>query len=259
VTSPPYTERRAAPEFIPNAFSYANFQENNAGQFMPTYTAAQCVPPCKTVGFMPQNNAPISVHQNVAAGFFPPANGQGSVPQPNVVYNAGPNAGNVGAERHMPQFAGTQLPYVVSSGPTLTPAQGASRHVISRNLPIFTGKPEEWLSFISNYEQSTERCGFTNEENLIRLQKCLKGSPLEAVRGKLMIPAMVPYAIGTLRMLYGRSEIVHASLQRKLKEEPPIKPNNLESVIRLAKLEKWIQAQMSFIKIMKSKWPRELP
>ncbi|XP_070851599.1 uncharacterized protein [Drosophila suzukii] len=69
---------------------------------------------------------------------------------------------------------------------------------------------------------------------LIRLQKCLKGSALEAVRGKLMIPAMVPYAIGTLRMLYGRSEIVHASLQRKLKEEPPIKPNNLESVIRLA-------------------------
>jgi len=35
-------------------------------------------------------------------------------------------------------------------------------------------------------------------------------------------------------MLYGRSEIVNASLQRKLKEEPPIKPNNLESVIRLA-------------------------
>jgi len=34
--------------------------------------------------------------------------------------------------------------------------------------------------------------------------------------------------------LYGRSEIVHASLQRKLKEKPPIEPNNLESVIRLA-------------------------
>jgi len=34
--TPPYTERRAAPEFIPNAFSYANPQENNAGQFMPT-------------------------------------------------------------------------------------------------------------------------------------------------------------------------------------------------------------------------------
>ncbi|XP_070141602.1 uncharacterized protein [Drosophila kikkawai] len=116
----------------------------------------------------------------------------------------------------------------------LTPTQIAARQVISRELPVFSGKAEEWLLFISNYEQSTERCGFSNEENLIRLQKCLRGSALDAVRGKLIVPAMVPYAIGTLKMLYGRSEIVHASLQRKLKEEPAIKPNNLESVIRLA-------------------------
>ncbi|XP_070067147.1 uncharacterized protein [Drosophila virilis] len=91
-----------------------------------------------------------------------------------------------------------------------------------------------WLIFISNYEQSTERCGFSNEENLIRLQKCLRGQALDAVRGKLMIPATVPYAIGTLRMLYGRSEIVHAALQQKLREEPAIKSDNLNTVIRLA-------------------------
>ncbi|XP_070067253.1 uncharacterized protein [Drosophila virilis] len=117
---------------------------------------------------------------------------------------------------------------------SLTPAQISGRHVISKDLPIFTGKPEEWLIFISNYEQSTERYRFSNEENLIRLQKCLRGQALDAVRGKLMIPATVPYAIGTLRMLYGRSEIVHAALQQKLREEPAIKSDNLNTVIRLA-------------------------
>ncbi|XP_070067242.1 uncharacterized protein [Drosophila virilis] len=95
-------------------------------------------------------------------------------------------------------------------------------------------KPEEWFIFISNYEQSTERCGFSNEENLIRLQKYLRGQPLDAVRGKLLIPATVPYVIGTLRMLYSRSEIVHAALQQKLREEPTIKSDNLNTVIRLA-------------------------
>ncbi|XP_070066913.1 uncharacterized protein [Drosophila virilis] len=79
-----------------------------------------------------------------------------------------------------------------------------------------------------------QRCGFSNEENLIRLQKCLRGQALDAVRGKLMIPATVPYAIGTLRMLYGRSEIVHAALQHVLREEPAIKSDNLNTVIRLA-------------------------
>ncbi|XP_051864278.1 uncharacterized protein LOC127566291 [Drosophila albomicans] len=116
----------------------------------------------------------------------------------------------------------------------LTAAQISARHIISRDLPTFTGKPDEWLLFISNYEQSTERCGFSNEENLIRLQKCLKGQALEAVRGKLMVPDTVPYAIGTLRMLYGRPEIVHAALQGKLRDEPAIKADNLDSVIRLA-------------------------
>ncbi|KAL7726341.1 hypothetical protein ACLKA6_001558 [Drosophila palustris] len=116
----------------------------------------------------------------------------------------------------------------------LTSTQISARQVISRDLRIFTGKPDEWLIFISNYEQSTERCGFSNAENLIRLQKCLRGQALESVRGKLMVPETVPYAIGTLRMLYGRSEIVHAALQRKLRDEPAIKAENLDSVIRLA-------------------------
>ncbi|XP_070073143.1 uncharacterized protein [Drosophila takahashii] len=120
------------------------------------------------------------------------------------------------------------------SGSGLSAMHIAARQVLHRELPVFTGKPEEWLLFISNYEQSTDRCGFSNEENLIRLQRSLKGAALEAVRGKLMCPSTVPYAIGTLRMLYGRPEVIFARLQRKLREEPAVRSNNVDSIIRVA-------------------------
>ena len=142
--------------------------------------------------------------------------------------------GLIGSAGNTQQPSNTHFGSTPTRSGLLTSTQISARHVISRDLPIFTGKPDEWLIFISNYEQSTERCGFSNAENLIRLQKCLRGQALESVRGKLMVPETVPYAIGTLRMLYGRSEIVHAALQRKLRDEPAIKAENLDSVIRLA-------------------------
>lgn len=66
-----------------------------------------------------------------------------------------------------------------------------SRHV------LVGGNPQEWPLFMSCFTSSTDRCGFSNEENLVRLQKCLKGSALEAVRGKLMLPDTVPDVLNT--------------------------------------------------------------
>lgn len=42
--------------------------------------------------------------------------------------------------------------------------------------------------------QSTERCRFSYQENLKRLQKCIKGAAFETVRGKLMMPSTVTFA-----------------------------------------------------------------
>lgn len=117
---------------------------------------------------------------------------------------------------------------------TLSASQISARHAINKDLPNFSGRPDEWPIFITNYVQSTERCGFTDQENLIRLQKCLKGPALEAVRGKLMVPSTVPFAIETLRMLYGRPDIIHHTLQLKLKQEPPVRKENLQTLINLA-------------------------
>ncbi|XP_036346934.1 uncharacterized protein LOC118756274 [Rhagoletis pomonella] len=126
----------------------------------------------------------------------------------------------------------------LSQGPmvdcTLSTMQIASRQVVNKELPAFSGKPEEWPLFIVNYEQSTEQCGFSEAENLIRLQRCLKGAALEAVKGKLMTPSTVTQAIETLRMLYGRPAVIHQALQRKLRKEPAVRHDNLETLIQFA-------------------------
>ncbi|XP_036332247.1 uncharacterized protein LOC118743590 [Rhagoletis pomonella] len=117
---------------------------------------------------------------------------------------------------------------------TLSSSQVATRQVMLKDLPFFSGNPEEWPVFITNFEQSTERCGFTDQENLIRLQKCLKGPALEAVRGKLMMPSTVSLAIETLRMLYGRPDVIHHTLQRKLRQHPIVKMEKMDTLINFA-------------------------
>ncbi|XP_058449188.1 uncharacterized protein LOC131429158 [Malaya genurostris] len=61
-----------------------------------------------------------------------------------------------------------------------TKAQLSARQFLSKKLPVFSGKLEEWPMFISSYETSTKACGFSDLENLARLQECLKGEALEA-------------------------------------------------------------------------------
>jgi hypothetical protein len=41
------------------------------------------------------------------------------------------------------------------------------------DLPYFNGKPEDWPVFIATFHRSTKTCGFNDEENLMRLQRCL--------------------------------------------------------------------------------------
>lgn len=42
--------------------------------------------------------------------------------------------------------------------------------------------------FISSYETSRKPCCFSEEENSARLQECLKGEALEAVKSRLLLP-----------------------------------------------------------------------
>ncbi|XP_062698521.1 uncharacterized protein LOC134284163 [Aedes albopictus] len=119
---------------------------------------------------------------------------------------------------------------VMVRGPTK--AQLSARQFLSKKLPTFTGRLEEWPMFISAYETSTTACGFSNVENLARLQECLKGQALEAVRSRLLLPSAVPQIIKTLRMLYGRPEQLLNMLLSNVRKAPSPRADKLASFIQ---------------------------
>lgn len=89
---------------------------------------------------------------------------------------------------------------------TLTNDHLHARQTVPKDLPSFSGSPEEWALFSSTYNWSTTVCGLTDAENLIRLQRALRGEALEAVKRILVHPSCVPHAMSTLHLLYGQPE-----------------------------------------------------
>lgn len=110
----------------------------------------------------------------------------------------------------------------------------AARHVTSKDLPVFDGNPEDWPIFIANFETSTETCRYSNAENLIRLQRSLKGRALESVKCRLLLPDSVQDVIATLRRLFGKPELILHSMLQKLRSEPAPKQDKLESIINFS-------------------------
>ncbi|XP_055590318.1 uncharacterized protein LOC129742446 [Uranotaenia lowii] len=114
---------------------------------------------------------------------------------------------------------------------TPTTAQLAARQVMSRDLPTFDGNPADWPVFISTFTTTTLACGFNQTENLIRLQRALKGDALQSVRSRILVPNSVPRIIDTLRNYYGRPEQLMKVLLAKIKSIPAPKSDKLETLI----------------------------
>ncbi|XP_062715839.1 uncharacterized protein LOC134291734 [Aedes albopictus] len=112
--------------------------------------------------------------------------------------------------------------------------QLAARQAVSKDLPEFSGSPEDWPLFFSMFNSSTQLCGFSNEENMLRLRKCLTGKALEAVKCRLLHPSNVHGVISTLKMLYGRPETIIQAIVRKIRalQSPIIE--RLDTVIQFA-------------------------
>ncbi|XP_062704441.1 uncharacterized protein LOC134286784 [Aedes albopictus] len=134
-------------------------------------------------------------------------------------------------QQEVPPQDPVQQPAMAEQSVVLQSQQLAARHVVGKQLPRFDGNPIDWPMFISSYEQSTAACGYTNAENLIRLQQCLTGHAKESVCSKLLLPESVPHAIETLRIRYGRPELLLKSLLEKVRRTPGPKQDKLETVI----------------------------
>ncbi|XP_055633096.1 uncharacterized protein LOC129773507 [Toxorhynchites rutilus septentrionalis] len=119
----------------------------------------------------------------------------------------------------------------VTSIRTLSQTQIAARQVLGKDLPVFCGNPEDWPIFISNFEHSTTTCGYSDAENLVRLQRCLKGNAFESVKSRLLLPASVPHVIQTLRTLFGRPDLLIRSMMNKIQQVPAPRHDRLETVM----------------------------
>ncbi|XP_065087100.1 uncharacterized protein LOC135708850 [Ochlerotatus camptorhynchus] len=117
------------------------------------------------------------------------------------------------------------------SGQRLSQEQLAARQYMSKQLPIFKGEPEVWPLFISSFENTTNACGFSNLDNLKRLQDCLQGEALEAVRSRLVMPESVPDVLNDLRNLFGKPEKLLKALLTKVRKAPSPKIEQLGTFI----------------------------
>ncbi|XP_053699242.1 uncharacterized protein LOC128746219 [Sabethes cyaneus] len=135
---------------------------------------------------------------------------------------------NPGAQEFVPP---TESFWPSYSSHDLSRSQLAARQAVAKELPAFTGAPEEWPLFIATYENTTRMCGYSDEENLLRLQRSLRGKALEAVRSRLLYPAGLSGVIQTLRTLFGRPEVIIHSLVCRIRNMPPPKTERLGTLI----------------------------
>ncbi|XP_058840056.1 uncharacterized protein LOC131695546 [Topomyia yanbarensis] len=150
---------------------------------------------------------------------------------PSRIENSGANIGMFNpARRSTPR----QAALVDDDENNLSRSQIAARQAVSRELPTFTDIPEEWPLFYSTFITTTNMCGYTSEENLVRLQKCLKGKAYEAIKCRLMHPSNVPGIISTLKMLYGNPDVIVHNLIAKIKSTPPPRPDRLDTLIEFS-------------------------
>ncbi|XP_062541787.1 uncharacterized protein LOC134209767 [Armigeres subalbatus] len=138
-----------------------------------------------------------------------------------------PQANPIQFNQTVPSMQG--LPVVDQITPS--PSQLAARQVMSRDLPIFSGDPADWPIFISSFMNSSLSCGYSSAENLARLQRCLKGPAYESVKSRLLLPESVPHVIDTLRLLYGRPELLINALLQKVRSVQAPKAEKLETII----------------------------
>ncbi|XP_055623313.1 uncharacterized protein LOC129766739 [Toxorhynchites rutilus septentrionalis] len=116
----------------------------------------------------------------------------------------------------------------------LTRRQLAARQAVSKELPTFSGNPEEWPIFLATFNNTTQLCGFSNDENLFRLQRCLKDKAYDAVKRFLLFPTNVPRIISTLKILFGQPEAIILSLINNISNIPALREDKLQTLVDFA-------------------------
>lgn len=126
------------------------------------------------------------------------------------------------------------VPAVHTEG-MLTASQVQARMVLGKkDLPEFGGNPSDWTIFYNAYVRTTEKCGYSNDENLERLLKTLKGDARKLVKARLITSDTVPSVIETLRRRFGNPTFIINELIQNARKIPSLKNDNIDSLLDLA-------------------------
>jgi hypothetical protein len=109
-----------------------------------------------------------------------------------------------------------------------------SRQTIGKELPIFSGNPEEWTSFEAEYVRTTEACQFTQLENMSRLRKCLRGKAKEVVQAAMAASDKADEVMAMLNKQFGRPKYIVESLLSKIKANPVVKEGKADGLLTLS-------------------------
>ncbi|XP_053667342.1 uncharacterized protein LOC128716760 [Anopheles marshallii] len=118
----------------------------------------------------------------------------------------------------------------------LTPSQEEARRSIPKDLPVFSGDVGQWGLFYATYQRSTVLCGFSDDENLIRLQKALRGPALESVDHIMLLPDGLAKVMEILCTEYGRPDLIVDDLVEKVRRLPPVRTERLETLAAFGKM-----------------------
>ncbi|XP_070075737.1 uncharacterized protein [Drosophila takahashii] len=88
------------------------------------------------------------------------------------------------------------------------------------DLPEFDGSPEQWPMFNEAFLMTTKEYGYSDRQNLLRLQKALKGRARETVECLLIYSSNVGNILGTLKQNFGRPEKLVKSEICRIRELP---------------------------------------
>lgn len=104
----------------------------------------------------------------------------------------------------------------------------------SKELPHFSGDPEDWPMFYSQFLSTTRLCKYSDDENIARLARCLKGKARDAVYALLVSSTNLNKIIDTLLLRFGRPEYLIDIMLAKIRNMRDIKHDDISSLIDFA-------------------------
>ncbi|CAG7830725.1 unnamed protein product, partial [Allacma fusca] len=119
-----------------------------------------------------------------------------------------------------------------------------ARQAMQRDLPLFSGEAEEWANFAATFLRSTNSCRFANDENLSRLQKCLRGKARDVVQALLVTPENVPEILRTLEFHFGQPEDIIGSMIAKAEAAVIVREDKPELMMDFCSIVKNMVATM---------------